>query len=141
MRAWTPVFRDLRPSVPGYVYDAFYPNGWQKRQTDDIAKLLAEEAENILVAVADNALVGFVGVRIHRDDNMGEIHILAVDPAHQRRGVATALMDHAMDRMRQAGMAIVMVETGGDAGHAISRATYENAGFERWPVARYFRKL
>jgi len=58
---------------------------------------------------------------------MGEIHILAVD--------------HAMAGMRQAGMAIVLVETGDDPGHARSRATYEHASFERWPVARYFRKL
>ena len=26
-------------------------------------------------------------------------------------------------------------------GHAPARASYENAGFERYPVARYFRKL
>ena len=43
--------------------------------------------------------------------------------------------------MRSAGMQIVMVETGDDPGHAASRATYESIGFERWPVARYFREL
>ena len=72
---------------------------------------------------------------------VGEIYILAVDPAYQRQGVATTLMQFAMGKMREAGMAIVMVETGDDPGHSSSRATYENAGFDRWPVARYFRKL
>jgi ribosomal protein S18 acetylase RimI-like enzyme len=72
---------------------------------------------------------------------MGEIYIIAVDPEQQRRGVASALMDHAMSQMRQAGMDIVMVETGDDPGHAASRATYERAGFQRWPVARYFLEL
>jgi hypothetical protein len=38
-------------------------------------------------------------------------------------------------------MAMVMVETGGDPGHAAARASYEAAGFERWPVARYFKSL
>ena len=36
--------------------------------------------------------------------------------------------------MRGAGMEIVMVETGDDPSHAPSRAAYERAGFERWPV-------
>jgi hypothetical protein len=36
---------------------------------------------------------------------------------------------------------MVMVETGGDPGHAAAQAGYEAAGFERWPVARYFKNL
>ena len=76
-----------------------------------------------------------------RGGRPGDVYILAVDPRYQRHGVATALLDFATSKMRDAGMAIVMVETGGDPGHAPSRATYENAGFERWPVARYSRKL
>lgn len=36
---------------------------------------------------------------------------------------------------------MVMVETGGDAEHAPARAAYTSAGFQRWPVARYFRNL
>jgi len=38
-------------------------------------------------------------------------------------------------------MAMVMVETGGDRGHTPARATYEGLGFQRWPVARYFKDL
>lgn len=72
---------------------------------------------------------------------MGEIHILAVDPEHQHRGIGKALTDFALDQVRAAGMAIAMVETGDDPGHMAARRLYENAGFERWPVARYFRDL
>jgi GNAT superfamily N-acetyltransferase len=57
------------------------------------------------------------------------------------RDVGSALMDGAMKEMRDAGMAIAMVGTGDDPGHAPSRATYESAGFERWPVGRYFQNL
>ncbi|MEM7712190.1 MAG: GNAT family N-acetyltransferase, partial [Cyanobacteria bacterium P01_A01_bin.68] len=39
------------------------------------------------------------------------------------------------------GMSIAMVETAGDEGHAPARNTYEKAGFELFPVARYFKKL
>lgn len=72
---------------------------------------------------------------------MGEIYILAVDPVAQRSGAARVLIESAFEHMRSANMKIVMVETGDDPGHAASRATYEKLGFERWPVARYFREL
>lgn len=141
LRAWTPVFNDLKPAVPDFVYTAFYPDGWQARQAADIARLMKDDSTDIHVADGDGALVGYVGIRLHPEDKMGEIHILAVDPNHQRHGVATALLDFAMNHIRKAGMDIVMVETGDDPGHAASRATYERAGFTRWPVARYFQKL
>jgi hypothetical protein len=38
-------------------------------------------------------------------------------------------------------MTMVMVETGDDSGHAAARSAYESTGFERWPVARYFKDL
>jgi hypothetical protein len=43
--------------------------------------------------------------------------------------------------MKDAGMSIAMVETGGDPGHEKARQTYEKVGFELFPVARYFKKL
>ncbi|QUD89226.1 GNAT family N-acetyltransferase [Phenylobacterium montanum] len=141
LEAWAPVFEKLEPAVPGYVYHAFYPDGWRDRQTADVLQVLRTEGEHVLVAVDAGAVIGWVGLRLHPKDRMGEIYILAVDPAHQRRGVAGVLMDRAMAEMRRAGLEMVMVETGDDPGHAPSRATYESAGFERWPVARYFRRL
>lgn len=72
---------------------------------------------------------------------MGEIYVLAVDPDYQRRGIASTLMEHSYQRSREAGMNMVMVETGDDSGHAPARAVYEAAGFQRWPVARYFKNL
>src|SRR5699024_12238477 len=29
IRAWTPVFARLRGAVPQFVYDSFWPDGWQ----------------------------------------------------------------------------------------------------------------
>lgn len=141
LAAWAPVFEKLEPSVPPYVYEAFYPRGWRVRQTDDVRAILRTEGGRTWVMAADDAVLGWVGVRLHPEDRMGEIHILAVHPDHQRRGVGHALMDHAMAEMRRAGMRVAMVETGDDPGHAPSRAAYERAGFERWPVARFFKKL
>jgi hypothetical protein len=38
-------------------------------------------------------------------------------------------------------MSVAMVETGADPGHGPARRTYEKAGFEQLPIARYFKKL
>jgi GNAT superfamily N-acetyltransferase len=141
IRAWARVFPQMQANVSGYVYRAFYPNGWEARQRADIAAILAADDVGKWVAMAGDVPVGWVGTRTHLEDRMGEIHILAVDPDWQCKGIATRLMDSAMDAMRARGLDIVMVETGGDPGHEASRATYEYAGFERWPVARYFKPL
>lgn len=141
LRAWRPVFEKFEPAVPAYVYRAFYPNGWEARQTADIETILSDESERKWVACDADRVVGWVGVRLHAEDSMGEIHILAVDADRQREGIGRALLDTAFAYLRTTGMQIVLVETGDDPGHAASRSTYEHCGFERWPVARYFRKL
>ncbi|GMA40504.1 GNAT family N-acetyltransferase [Mobilicoccus caccae] len=141
LRSWEPVFSALESEVSSFVYECFYPRGWRIRQEADLAEVLDEEAGRIDVAVIDSQVVGWVCTRLHPEDDMGEVYVLAVDPDHQRQGIATALMDRSFERIRDAGLRMAMVETGGDSGHAPSRATYEAAGFQRWPVARYFKDL
>lgn len=141
IRAWEPVFPLVEAAVSGFVYDAFYPDGWRARQRADLEQVLTDEAENVDVAIADSVPVGWVCTKIHPDDSMSEVYVIAVDPARQREGIARALLDRSFQRGREADMRMVMVETGDDPGHAAARAAYENVGFERWPVARYFKDL
>jgi GNAT superfamily N-acetyltransferase len=70
---------------------------------------------------------------------MGEISMPAVDPDHQGSGIGTALSTFALDRLRDAGMKVAMVEKGGEPGHAAARRTYERAGYVLLPIARYFK--
>ncbi|WP_347239560.1 GNAT family N-acetyltransferase [Microcoleus sp. FACHB-68] len=79
--------------------------------------------------------MGFVAVKLHSEDSMGEIYMVAVDPEFQGRGIGSALIEFALAWMNDVGMSIAMVETGGDAGHEIARHTYEKVGFELFPVA------
>lgn len=72
---------------------------------------------------------------------MGEIWMLAVDPEHQNQGLGTALTERAVDWIRESGMTIALVETGGDPGHAPARRTYEKSGFTLLPIARYFKRI
>ena len=141
VRAWTGVFAKTKLDVPRFVYDAFYPDGWEPRQKADVAQLLETEPQNIWLAVVGQELAGFIGIRIHAEDQMGEIHIIAVSPAHQRKGVGRQLMQFAEQHIRATGMKMIMVETVGDAGHEPARRAYEAFGFKQWPVARYFKPL
>lgn len=141
LRAWEPVFPLLKEAVPSFVYESFYPAGWRERQVADLHDVLAAEPENIDVALVGGVLVGWVCTRLHQEDAMSEVYVLAVDPAHQRMGVARALMERSFDRGRAAGMRMAMVETGDDPGHEPGRRAYEALGFERYPVARYFKDL
>lgn len=141
LRAWEPVFPLTEQAVSPSVYRAFYPDGWRARQRADISAVLDEEPENIDVAFSDSQVAGWVCTRLHPEDRMGEVYVLAVDPDSQRRGIGRALLDHSTRRAKSAGMSMVMVETGDDPGHEPARRAYEADGFERWPVARYFKDL
>lgn len=141
LRAWTPVFAKTQSEVPRFVYDAFYPEGWARRQRADVAALLETEPEKLRLAVIGQELAGFLGIRLHPQDRMGEIHIIAVSPDHQRKGIGRHLLQFAEAHIRAAGMKMIMVETVGDTGHEPARRAYEAFGFEPWPVARYFKPL
>ncbi len=139
--AWSPVFARSETQLPQFVLRAFFPDGWMPRQLSEVSALVEEEADQIWVAISDERVVGFVGLRIHEEDSMGEIYIIAVSPDSQRSGTARALIDHSEAVIRERGMAMVMVETIGDEGHTAARKTYESLDYERWPVARYFKPL
>ena len=140
LRAWAPVFASIEQAMDPEVYRAFYPD-WQASQRAAVEAVCAGPDHHVWVAERDGAPVGFVAVVLHPDDGIGEIYMVAVDPDHQRAGIGTALTEFAVGWIREAGMAVAMVETAGDPGHAPARRTYERAGFRMLPVARFFKKL
>ena len=78
--AWNPVFPLMKKEIPDYVYDAFYPNGWKARQQVDIADICQDSETSVWVALIDDKVSGFMGIRIHQEDSMGEIYVIAVHP-------------------------------------------------------------
>ena len=141
LRAWSPVFDSLQQVFDAPVYQSFYPEGWRPSQEKAVRDVCASVDMKVWVAMESAAVAGFVAVRYHATDMLGEIYMIAVDPDYQRRGIAVALTDFAVERMKEAGMSVAMVETGGDPGHGPARGAYEKAGFRLFPVARYFKKL
>lgn len=141
LRAWAPVFASLASALNAEVYQSFYSEGRQVSQQQAVKNACPAEDTHVWVAIADGSTAGFIVAKLDPDASMGEIYMVAVDPAFQGRGIGSALTDFALAWMKDAGMAIAMVETGGDPGHAPARRTYEKVGFELLPIARYFKPL
>ena len=141
LRAWTPVFNSIQNAMDTDVYRAFYPDNWRVSQQKAVEDVCAAFDTNVWVAIEADSTVGFIAVKVHSEDSMGEIYMIAVDPDFQGYGIGTALIEFALTWMKDAGMSIAMVETGGDDGHAPARHTYEKVGFGLLPIARYFKKL
>ena len=80
-------------------------------------------------------------MKLDSESSLGEVYMVAVDPDFQSQGIGTALMEFVLAWMKEAGMSVAMVETGGDPGHERARRIYEKVGFGLLPIARYFKKL
>jgi len=140
LRAWAPVFPEIEAAMDPEVYHFFFPD-WRVEQSNAVKGVCESEDAHVHVALVDGAVAGFVAIKLDDESQMGEIYMIAVDPDYQRQGVGAALNQFALDWMRDNGMAVAMVETGGDPGHEPARRSYERAGFRVMPVARYFKKL
>lgn len=140
LRAWAPVFASIEAAMDRDVYLAMHPD-WRVTQQEAVEAACKDEEMAVWVVRDEGQVAGFVALRLHKEDRMGEIYMIAVDPDFQRRGIAAALTDHSLEQFKQAGMTIAMVDTGGDPGHAPARRTYESSGFRQLPIARYFRMV
>jgi ribosomal protein S18 acetylase RimI-like enzyme len=140
LAAWAPIFESFREVLGPEIYARLYPD-WRASQAADVERACTEGKYSVWVADVDGAVVGFVAYEANRETKIGEVYMLAVDPAHQNRGVGTRLNQLALDRLREAGMELVQVGTGGDPGHAPARRTYEKAGYRAFPSVYYYKLL
>ncbi len=141
LSAWAPVFASFREVLGDSVYFLAHPD-WRGSQERSVRSSFADPDGDAWVAVLDGPAVGFVvsRVRLDREPLAGEIEMLAVDPGHQRRGIASRLLDHAIQQLHLAGVSVVEIATGGDPSHIPARRLYEQAGFRALPLARYYRR-
>ena len=141
LRAWAPVFASLERVLGSEIFGRLHLD-WREDQRRAVEDICAAKEGRVWVAEVGASAVGFVAVEFHHPErSVGEISMLAVDPDHQGGGIGTALTEFALDRLKDAGMKVAMVETGGDPGHAAARRTYEKAGYVLLPIARYFKNL
>ena len=141
LRAWAPAFASLERVLGPEIFRRQHPN-WREDQRQAVEEVLSANKGRVWVAEVGARVVGFVAVELHHPERgMGETSMLAVDPDYQGGGIGTALSEFALERLKDAGMKVAMVETGGDPGHAAARRTYEKAGYVHLPIARYFKNL
>jgi GNAT superfamily N-acetyltransferase len=139
--AWEPVFVSFRHVLGPAIYDRIYPD-WRRQQQETVETYCSARPNTLLyVAEIDGHPVGFVVYELNDAEKAGEVQLLAVHPNHQNGGIGTALNEFALARMREGGMQIAIVGTGGDPGHAPARRCYKKAGYTPLPLVRYYQVL
>ena len=97
--------------------------------------IACEPDSGTLVWVVEDGdeIVGFITADMNREKLVGEIRNNAIDPNRQSGGLGVQVYDFVLERMQEAGMKAVKVNTGADETPALApaRRAYEMAGFER----------
>ena len=140
LRAWAPVFASVEAALGSEIFVRLHGD-WRMYQEQSVRDALSNSAMHVWVADTGQRVVAFVAATVHSVRRIGEIWMLAVDPEHQERGVGSALTEFATDWLRDSGMQVAMVHTGGDAGHAPARRVYERSGYTLYPASQYYKAL
>jgi RimJ/RimL family protein N-acetyltransferase len=127
--AFEPVFRSFRAIVGEQIAALAFASAEaeQAKLLDDICA--AGSGHQVLVVTIGDEIVGFVSFTVDPTTRLGEIGLNAVHPEHAGKGIGAEMYELVLARMKERGMAIATVGTGGDPSHAPARRAYEKAGF------------
>ena len=139
--AWEPVFTEWRKILGDDLYPIAISPDWHKTQGEAVEKTCKSDTYTTWTAESDGKIVGFISYEMNDDSKTGEVYMLAVHPDHQNKGIGTELNNFALQKFRDDGMKLAVVGTGGDAGHAPARRSYEKCGYTSLPLARYYKQL
>jgi len=139
--AWEPVFTAWEQILGPKLYPiAIYPD-WRKSQKEVVEKVCNDEKITTCVVEVDGEVVGFVSYELNDESKIGEVQLIAVHPDYQNCGIDTELNLFALQKLKENGMKLAVVGTGGDDGHAPARRSYEKAGYTGLPLVRYYQDL
>lgn len=110
------------------ILGPFGPTDWKTRKVATIAEDCRVQPDGVFVAEDEwGAVVGYVTTRLNPTSGVGWIPNLAVDPAHQGRGIGRALLEHALEFFRERGMVVAKIETLEQ--NPIGQTLYPSLGF------------
>ena len=140
--AWAPVFASVNAALGSELAELLHGQDWREHQEREVREALDSASMQVWVSETDGVLTGFVAARVVDSGRaIGEVYILGVDPRAQGTGVGAALTGHAASRLRDQGMRVAYISTGGDPGHAPARRLYERLGYHALPGVQYFKPL
>jgi ribosomal protein S18 acetylase RimI-like enzyme len=115
-------------------FGEFGEGGWRGRKVAAIADDCRLQPDGVFVVEerAGGSVAGYVTTRLNATSRVGWIPNLAVDPAHQGKGLGRALLEHAIGFFRQSGMQVAKIETLEQ--NPIGQSLYPSLGFKE--VAR-----
>ena len=128
--AFAPVFASFQSILGDTIYR--HAQAHEDAEQGDLlmAQMESDSAWEMYVAELNDEIVGFVSVRLDQEHLFGEIGLNAIDPTHAGQGLGTQMYEFANARMKEAGMKVSTVATGGDPSHAAARRAYAKAGFD-----------
>lgn len=94
-------------------------------------------AEDFLLAEKGDRLIGFCWTKPH-DEKVGEIYVIAVDPALTGAGLGTFLLGHGLQHLARSGSREVMLYVDSDNREALG--LYQRMGFRLDHIDRSFLK-
>jgi ribosomal protein S18 acetylase RimI-like enzyme len=110
---------------------ATVPHWFGIDEANDQYRRVADRCPTLL-AMDDEHAVGFLTV-VHHSPHAAELHVMAVRPEHQRRGIGRGLVAAAEDRLRSDGVEYLQVKTlsasAGDEPYLRTLAFYTALGF------------
>lgn len=139
--AWEPVFIAWQRILGPELYPIAISPDWRKSQKEGVEMVCQDENNTTWVAEVDGKVIGFIAYTLDSSTETGEVRMLAVHPDDQNQGIGTDLNRFALQKMKESGMKLAVVGTGGDEGHAPARRSYEKAGYTALPLVRYYKAL
>lgn len=113
---------DLASALHGAAFAPLGERAWTRQ---DIAEIAAAPGAIGLFVEREGKEIGFALCRLAADE--AELLTIAVRVEYRRRGAGRALLGAAIERLHEAGAALVFLEVGADNPAACS--LYEQAGF------------
>ena len=140
-RAWRPVFESFRQMLGDALFDTMNAD-WEANKADQVRQAAVHRPDGVYVTEIDGRILGFMTFWIDEGGQMGRIGNNAVDPDWQGHGIGTFQNSRVLELMRERGVRVAQVTTGGDDSHAPARRAYEKAGFSRFtPSVTYYMQL
>lgn len=129
-KAFRPVFASFRNILGDKIYSlAQEPE--DNQQDKLLSSMLAPDSVwQLFVLELSQEVIGFVSVQLDNETKVGEIGLNAVHPDYSGKGFGTEMYKYAIKIMKESGMQVATVATGGDQSHLPARRAYEKSGFD-----------